>query len=585
MTLARRLIRPPAEFGPAWLGCPGVFTTLLLVALLTVSLFPMCSLAAEGSSPSEIEAIRKEMQQLQEDYNRRMKLLDERLQKLEQEKAESPEEPVVSTTDKKPTPSQAPSGDTTIDAEDMEALARADRAREFAREQFISPTQEYERVLSLQLDRPAKDKMEDILQNFIDFGGYFRAGYGRDDQGGPQVAFQAPGSSAKYRLGNEAENYGELIMGKSWYVPGMFSSDARERPDGTPAGPVARAQFRVSFFNPYSDLGAGSGTDVALPEAWAAIGNVVPSKPDMKFWAGNRFYRRLDIHLNDFFFYNMSGGGGGMEDLDLGFGKLALAWIGIGSQSSISSVPEPDPVNEAGWSKSSWDLRLYDVPLPLGEGEFGLAWATADTGLDINGNSSPRSDGVAFNFVHTHMGLFTDEDLNRLSLQVGTGPAKTFNNSFETFTDPTGDVYIRPEDRESWRFRVTENMVIQPWDRFAISPLVLYQFTDYASEGGQEHWFSFGARPVFFFNKHLSLAFEAGVDWTEQVDTGRRGALYKLTLAPQVQLDSTWFNRPSIRAFVTYAGWSDDFRGQVGGLDYADATHGWTYGIQMEVWW
>ena len=399
------------------------------------------------------------------------------------------------------------------------------------------------------------------------------------------MGFQAPGAAAKYRLGNEAENYGELTLGKSWYVPGMFTSNVTERADGTPAGPIARAQFTISFYNPYTDLGSGSGTDVALPEAWAAIGNVIRSKPDMKFWAGNRFYRRFDIHLNDFFFYNMSGGGGGMEDLDLGFGRLALAWIGIGSKSSISSVPEPDPVNEAGFSKSSWDLRLYDVKLPLGKGEFGLTWAAADAGLDINGNSAPRTDGLAFNFVHTHMGIFTEEDLNLFSVQVGTGPAKTFNNSFETFTDAVGDVYIRPEDRDSWRFRIIENMVIQPWDSFAVSPLILYQYTDYADAGASEHWFSVGARPIFFFNKHVSLAFEGGVDWTNDTDSGTSGYLYKLTLAPQVQLENTWFNRPSIRAFVTYSAWSPEFTGQVGGIDYADATHGWTYGIQMETWW
>jgi maltoporin len=41
--------------------------------------------------------------------------------------------------------------------------------------------------------------------------GDFRAGYGRNDQGGSQVGFQAPGAFATYRLGNEAENHGELI--------------------------------------------------------------------------------------------------------------------------------------------------------------------------------------------------------------------------------------------------------------------------------------------------------------------------------------------------------------------------------------
>ncbi|MCX5742599.1 MAG: carbohydrate porin, partial [Proteobacteria bacterium] len=62
------------------------------------------------------------------------------------------------------------------------------------------------------------------------------------------VGFQAPGALAKYRLGNEAENYGELAFGKNWYVPGIFSTDAQERPNGTPTGPIARTQVRLSFY-------------------------------------------------------------------------------------------------------------------------------------------------------------------------------------------------------------------------------------------------------------------------------------------------------------------------------------------------
>ncbi len=46
-----------------------------------------------------------------------------------------------------------------------------------------------------------------------------------------------------------------------------------------------------------------------------------------KIWIGRRFYDRHDIHINDFFFLNTLQGfdGGGIRDMDLGFGKLALA--------------------------------------------------------------------------------------------------------------------------------------------------------------------------------------------------------------------------------------------------------------------
>jgi maltoporin len=50
-------------------------------------------------------------------------------------------------------------------------------------------------------------------------------------------------------------------------------------------------------------------------------------------------------------------------------------------------------------------------------------------------------------------------------------------------------------------------------------------------------------------------------------------------------LGSEFFSRPVLRAFVTYAAWSDGLEGAVGGLDYANRNSGWTWGFQMEAWW
>ena len=46
-----------------------------------------------------------------------------------------------------------------------------------------------------------------------------------------------------------------------------------------------------------------------------------------------------------------------------------------------------------------------------------------------------------------------------------------------------------------------------------------------------------------------------------------------------------FFSRPVLRAFLTYAFWNDGQRGQVGGIDYANETAGWSWGVQMESWW
>jgi maltoporin len=306
----------------------------------------------------------------------------------------------------------------------------------------------------------------------------------------------------------------------------------------------------------------------------------------MKFWAGDRFYRRRDIHINDFYFYNMSGGGGGVEDLQLPFGKVALAWIGNGAESDLYSdiPPTPAPANKAGFSKGNWDLRLYDVPLPLGQGEFGFVYAAADAGLDQNGSTLPRTDGVGFTALHQAEPLFGDQGFNMLSLQFGTGPAKTFTSGFETFSY-NGQSYIRPDPNNSWRFRVTEHFVVQPGRHFSIGPALVYQHTDYGNSFGSQDWFSTGLRPIWEINKYFSVAGEAGIDYVGNSLQGTSGNLWKLTLAPQVALGNQFFSRPVLRVFITYAHWSNAFLGQVGGQDYQNQNNGFTYGLQMETWW
>jgi maltoporin len=527
----------------------------LLGLLFALPIVPAAE--AQPAPATDTEATRQELRELKRDYEQRLQDLEARLRKLESEATNHP---------------PPPSG-----------TNAAVRARQFADQEFRGDTESRE-LTQLAAAQPWRERMEQVLQNYLDIFGYFRAGYGRDDEGGPQVAFQAPGALAKYRLGNEAENYGELGFAKNFYVPGLFSLEAKERPDGTPTGPVARVQTRISIYNPYQNLLSPGDTQFGLPEAWAAIGNVMASQPSMKVWAGSRFYRRHDIYINDFYFYNLSGSGGGVEDVDTPIGRMAFAWIGGTGSSGFSDLPAPDANNQAGFSKSNWDLRLYDVALPLGKGEFGVTFANAQSGRDAAGNSEPGSQGAALTVLFTRQKFIAPDGVNKFSLQFGTGPAKTFTSGFETFTQTNG-VFIRPDPQNSWRFRATEHFVVDVNDQFSISPALVCQITDYTSQGGMVYWTSAGVRPIWHFNSCVSLAFEGGVDWVKDNDAGTSDYLTKISLAPQVSLGGRFMSRPVVRAFVTYAHWGNEFVGQVGGPDYAGRNDGLTYGMQMEAWW
>src|SRR6185295_20181242 len=81
---------------------------------------------------------------------------------------------------------------------------------------------------SYDLLREADQKIVKLQEqvNSFEFHGYFRSGYGLNGRGGQQVAFQAPGAGAKYRLGNEAETYGELIFVNNMVNPNRDPSKA-----------------------------------------------------------------------------------------------------------------------------------------------------------------------------------------------------------------------------------------------------------------------------------------------------------------------------------------------------------------------
>jgi len=430
-------------------------------------------------------------------------------------------------------------------------------------------------------ENPLNARIEDILQGYIDISGYFRAGYGRSDAEGTQVPFGIPGF-AKYRLGNETENYGELAFAKTFFGPNAFASGTDQK------GPIAQMNLRLAFNDPYGNFGAY--TNLSVPELWASVANVIPGAPGAKVWAGERFYRRHDIHINDFYFWDMSGPGGGIEDIPLETGKFAVAWIGNGAYSSIydelngSAFPA-----QADFSKTNLDIRWYDWPLMGGSGEVGLIYSHSNTRIYPNTAQETTFDtqdsqGVALEIVRTKKGLIDAESLHKTSLQIGTGPAKTFTSGYEMFNVLSHN-YVRADPEDSWRFRATDQLVFKPAEQLAIGTALVYQYTDFGDTSLNQQWISGGVRPIWFINEYFNIALETGVDYVTDSAYGPSGTLRKITLAPEIALGSEFFTRPVIRAFVTYAQWSDGLQGSVGGLDYANESSGFTWGLQMESWW
>lgn len=410
------------------------------------------------------------------------------------------------------------------------------------------------------------EKLQKQVQSF-EFHGYFRSGYGLNSDGGQQVAFQAPGADAKYRLGNEAETYGEFIFVNNWLNPDHNNDKAWMRTE-------VMLEANTTNSASYANFPGGIGNDqFRLREAFVQGGHVLESQPDAKFWAGERYYRRQHIEINDFYPLDMSGYGAGFEDLHVGVGKLAVAFLG---------GARPDIVTQNGnYAKDNVDVRLYDVKGPLGRLAFWFDYAHAKGGIAQTGTVLPSTGGVAFGLrfqrLEWHGGY------NTFSIQYGKGAASDFATNVE---DPN------PFLKSSEKLLLTEHLLFQPNDRFAIMPIFIFQRKRDRQPGhGFHDWASIGVRPEWFFTKYISLAFEGGFDHTEGFVTtpaGNRqfdGWLRKFTIAPQIGAGSKFFSRPVLRTFLTYASWSNGFRGLVGGVPFEDRTSGLTYGLQAETWW
>ncbi len=412
-------------------------------------------------------------------------------------------------------------------------------------------------------------KFYDLAKPF-EFHGYLRSGFGMNGEGGKMEAFKAPGAGAKYRLGNEADTYGELTLVNNWL-----------RLDDPTKSPYVRSQVTLSYstgenFSYESLNNQAQGNDFALREAFVQAGNVIEGSPDIKFWAGQRYYQRHDIHINDFYYLDMSGYGGGVEDVALGgFGKLSLAWLG-GSVDHYQT-------DKGNASKQNIDLRISDIKAPLGKLALWLDYANTRGG-DVhnvtNADGSPLTiqgaSGWAAGIIHRTEEKKFLGGYNEFAVQYGKGAAYNFASTLDSSGPDLGDAS---------RFRVLDSFTIQPSSKFAVQVVGLYEDTSYGGPNSRVKWASLGARPVYFFNDRFSIALEAGVDWVRSEPLDTSGQLWKITLAPQISRGGEFFSRPVIRPFVTYAGWSDGFKGQVGGLPYQNSTSGLSYGLQVEAWW
>src|SRR5258708_2060635 len=211
---------------------------------------------------------------------------------------------------------------------------------------------------------PALDEsfVKSLTRNFT-FSVYVRAVVQFNGSGGGGNFNFEPtdNEGGRPRLGNENDTYMEITWQQAHMLgdnPDVMDVSMRFTPS------IRYVQNRGTFI---TGIGGGrengSDFDFVMREAFLEMSNVFKSAPEITFWSGQRFYDRQQVEPMDYYWLDMSGYGTGVKNIDLGIGKLWVAYLG-GLDDDIASP------TTGSFYKHSLDVRLKDIA--VGPGKFML---------------------------------------------------------------------------------------------------------------------------------------------------------------------------------------------------------------------
>ena len=387
----------------------------------------------------------------------------------------------------------------------------------------------------------------------VDLHGYIRAGAGTSSAGGTQVCFQLPGAYAKYRLGNECEQYGEL----------QFDQNVYDGKDGVKFDYTAMLAIVTPYGNQssYQSL-SQNGNDIAVRENFITVKGLTALNGGT-VWAGQKYYERHDVHINDFYYWDSSGYGAGVEDVALGSSgaKFSYSLLENSSQqtSSLNNSPQI-------WKH---DFRINSIPVGFGDISIGVninqaRTSSADAAYDTHGYALTVQHFVSI------LGGY-----NKLAVQYGKGTANNLVLAFPDFGAST--------DKKT--SRIVESFQFQASPSFSGMATFVYQ-----DQKDNYKWTSFGVRPVWHISDHFKLQGDLGFDQVKPVGL-ETAKLTKFSIAPTLVAGRGFWSRPELRMYWTHATWNTAARDQWGGVAggttgvFGNDTSGNSFGVQAEAWW
>ncbi len=531
--------------------------------LAKTCLLVMCGTMAARAQQSEVDALKEELKAMRAAYEAQITALESRIDKLETQESQRQTEAA------KPAPATAADFDAAITRYLVKAFSPAPGSQPYSFRSFMdidSAVSNQFGVVDSRTESGPEFASRQPFHTGFDYQGYIRSGYGVNSRGGKMEAFKAPGALSKYRLGNEDDTYLEMRFNlKSW------------DPDSN--GMRIEVPIRLAYSS-----NMDNNDSFTLGEVYVRVTHFSDRDPEMGLWAGRRFYRLPEPHMNDFWFYDLSGYGGGLDTISLGGNlKLALAYIGYSDQDDWYNT------QNGLIAKNNLNAILYGIDLFGGQLTTWVNYGYLKGGNHYDIDSETMSDYKSYNgfdlgFMHV---IAPDKTFkNQFSTQFGYG-ANISLSAGAILPVPAADGsgrYGYNYDQDAWTVRFINDTLFQWTDRLGMEAVGLYQYTD-RGNGNQYNWASCGVRPVWQFSRYFGIELEPGIDYVDDQATGDSSYLFKGTIALRCSPNGTYFSRPEIRLFATYAKWGSDFEGQVAPDSFYDKREGMNFGIQAEYWW
>jgi maltoporin len=405
----------------------------------------------------------------------------------------------------------------------------------------------------------------------LEFAGYARAAVGLAIRGGKQVCFVLNGADAKWRLGNECD----------YVIEPQFTGRLVQRDDGSNWGVVVMPGLYRTWEDPN---GADRTWFNDVPAVFRQIyffGENIPQLLHGRVWAGRRYYDRLHLDINDQFLEIHDSDGAGIEDMQVGPGKLSVAFL-MNPNSEADQVPNPTMggpgISTANFAPFKINVRYTGIKTAP-EGDLQL-WA----GFQGSSTSADQADaGVT---------IPKPDSLVRLGVYHLLGKVLGGSNLVGAKFEYTKNHFL-------WRAVVQQQM---QFNNGHTGVDVIGEFRssrDRPNEAGSfatNNWLSLGGRLDTQISGPFRFLLEAGIDRV-MAASGGDPQLIKVTPCIAINAGDGPGARPTVRLYYTQGFWNSAAQTSplgvyVGGTSgrrlsqvYGDATSGGSFGLQAEAWW